>query len=444
MCNAKCTLKVMIRLFFVIFFTLITIALFWLNNNLSMFFSNISFFPLPPFPGGLSLSIRYAEGKVCHFKIKHDPPSGGICITSSLVFPDLISLINHYTSHADGLCCRLSQPYPRPPPFLPDLSRRTKDHWEIERSSLVLLERLGEGQFGEVWRGEYEGWRPVAIKTLKEGTMSKEEFLKEARIMKALRHKHLVQLFAVVTSEPIYIVTELMSKGSLLKYLQQVSCFLLTQSMGLVHRDLAARNVLVGDDDIVKIADFGLTRAINANTNAYTAKQGSKFPIKWTAPEAAYHCQFTIKSDVWSFGVVMYEIVTHGQEPFPSMTTMETLDQVNNGYRMPRPPTCPIQIYEKMLQCWDAIPSSRPTFVELLDYFNRYTFESASPDEMDGAACDGRFRRRAGYPYMGSPGREWNGNPEMYNREIILEDNRNEIGMTKRPEHRYKYGHTCI
>lgn len=186
--------------------------------------TNLFSLPRPPPLGGLSLSIRDAEAsgvaKVCHFKIKHDPPSGGICITSSLVFPNLVSLINHYTSHTDGLCCRLSQPYPRPPPFLSDLSRRTKDHWEIERSSLVLLERLGAGQFGEVWRGEYEGWRPVAIKTLKEGTMSKEDFLKEARIMKTLRHKHLVQLFAVVTSEPIYIITELMSKGSLLEYLR--------------------------------------------------------------------------------------------------------------------------------------------------------------------------------------------------------------------------------
>ena len=157
---------------------------------------------------------------VFHFKIKSHPASGGICITSSLVFANLVDLINHYTSHTDGLCCRLTQPYPRPPPFLSDLSRRTKDDWEIPRSALVLQERLGAGQFGEVWRGEWKGTTPVAIKTLKEGTMTKEDFLKEARIMKTLSHPHLVRLFAVVTTEPIYIVTELMSNGSLLAYLR--------------------------------------------------------------------------------------------------------------------------------------------------------------------------------------------------------------------------------
>ncbi|KAL5970657.1 Tyrosine-protein kinase fynb, partial [Taenia solium] len=174
--------------------------------------------------GGLSLSVRDYDPNVgavvCHFKIKHHPPSGGICITSTLVFPNLVDLINHYTSHADGLCCRLTQPYPRPPPFLSDLSRRTKDDWEIPRSSLVLQERLGAGQFGEVWRGEWKGTTPVAIKTLKEGTMTKEDFLKEARIMKTLSHPHLVRLFAVVTTEPIYIVTELMPNGSLLAFLR--------------------------------------------------------------------------------------------------------------------------------------------------------------------------------------------------------------------------------
>nr|CDS23729.1 tyrosine protein kinase Fyn [Echinococcus granulosus] len=378
--------------------------------------------------GGLSLSVRDYDPSVgavvCHFKIKHHPPSGGICITSTLVFPNLVDLINHYTSHADGLCCRLTQPYPRPPPFLSDLSRRTKDDWEIPRSSLVLQERLGAGQFGEVWRGEWKGTTPVAIKTLKEGTMTKEDFLKEARIMKTLSHPHLVRLFAVVTTEPIYIVTELMPNGSLLAFLRsdvdktlglkELVDFMSQIATGmayleekcLVHRDLAARNVLVGDNNIVKIADFGLTRAIDTTTEAYTAKQGAKFPIKWTAPEAAYRGQFTIKSDVWSFGVVMYEIITHGQEPFPSMSTMETLDQVNNGYRMPCPQNCPAAIYEVMLHTWDATPDLRPTFVLLCEFFETFVVADPHPIEPEAATIDSRTGALASEPCKRRPGHD--------------------------------------
>uniref|UniRef100_A0A0R3U6V2 non-specific protein-tyrosine kinase n=1 Tax=Mesocestoides corti TaxID=53468 RepID=A0A0R3U6V2_MESCO len=372
-------------------------------------------------PGALSLSVRdYEQARgdiVKHYKIKYHPENGSVCITTKKVFPNLVDLINHYSSHADGLCCRLTKPCPRPPP----------DDWEISRSSLVLQERLGAGQFGEVWRGqlllllkrEWNGTTPVAIKTLKQGTMTKEEFLKEARIMKTLSHAHLVRLFAVVTTEPIYIVTELMSNGSLLHYLRSEKgkalvddkycsirrrCFGMAylEDKGLVHRDLAARNILVGDNNIVKVADFGLTRAIDITT---------EFPIKWTAPEAACRGQFTIKSDVWSFGVVIYEIVTYGQQPFPSMNNTETLDQVNNGYRMPCPQGCPSSIYEVMLQTWDVTPELRPTFTYLCEFFEDYVADAqVAEDGVLGGNPNpqydpGLMKRRPGYPYMDSPAR---------------------------------------
>lgn len=226
------------------------------------------------------------------------------------------------------------------------MSYNTKDEWEIPKSSLVRDKLLGAGQFGEVWRGTWNGTTPVAIKTLKEGTMKPEAFLAEANIMKKMIHAKLVQLFAVCTKEePIFIVTELMSKGSLLEFLRgdgrstpmatlidmsaqvaQGMAFL--ERHNCVHRDLAARNILVGDNNICKIADFGLSRAIEEDI--YEAHEGAKFPIKWTAPEACLKNQFSVKSDCWSFGVVMMEMVTYGKQPYPGMTNAQVFSTIIN------------------------------------------------------------------------------------------------------------------
>ncbi|OON17389.1 putative src, partial [Opisthorchis viverrini] len=344
--------------------------------------------------GALSLSVRDTESQrgetVKHYKIKQLSDTGQVCITTKQVFPDLKALVTHYSANADGLCCCLTRPCPRPPPLPTDLSRSTRDHWEIPRSSLVLLEQLGAGQFGEVWKGRWNGSMDVAIKTLKPGTMSKEDFLKEARIMKRLHHPKLVRLYAVVTADPIYIVTELMSLGSLLHYLrdgpgrnlelkllidmvaQIASGMAHLEKERYIHRDLAARNVLVSENNTVKVADFGLARIIDTASETYTAKQGAQFPIKWTAPEAALLGRFTVKSDVWSFGIVIYEIITHGQTPYPSMNNTQTLQQVESGYRMPRPPACPDPVYQVMLRTWDTIPDKRPSFDSLCTYFEDY------------------------------------------------------------------------
>ncbi|BHF78184.1 hypothetical protein SprV_0602129600 [Sparganum proliferum] len=393
--------------------------------------------------GALSLSVRDHDPNrgdiVNHYKIKPYGDDGAVCITSKKGFPNLVALVRNYTEHADGLCCRLTNYCPRPPPVLSDLSKRTKDHWEIPRSQLVLQEKLGNGQFGEVWKGEWNGTTPVAVKTMRPGTMSKEEFLKEARIMKTLNHPRLVRLYAVVTTEPIFIVTELMSNGSLLHYLrsdvgktldlkQQVDIMAqiadgmsYLEAKDLVHRDLAARNVLVGEANEVKVADFGLARQIDRDTEAYNAKQGAKFPIKWTAPEAALLGQFTVKSDVWSYGVVLYEIITHGQVPFPSMANTEILQQVSDGYRMPCPNNCPSVIYAVMLRTWEEDPNKRPSFASLRSYFEDYFAAQAEEEE----AVEGRQHhhnseeeaapqqhqflldraRRSGYPFMASPAR---------------------------------------
>lgn len=172
--------------------------------------------------------------------------------------------------------------------------------WEIPRESISLVHKLGAGQFGEVYEGLWNSTTPVAVKTLKSGTMQPGAFLQEAHIMKKLRHPKLVQLYAVCTQEePLLIVTELMAKGSLLDHLQGegrtlklpqlidmsaqiASGMAYLELHNYIHRDLAARNILVGENNICKVADFGLARLIA--DDEYNAHEGAKFPIKWTAP----------------------------------------------------------------------------------------------------------------------------------------------------------------
>ena len=240
-----------------------------------------------------------------------------------------------------------------------------------------MVRRLGVGRFGEVWEGLWNNTTSVAVKTMKSGTVSASEFLQEARLMKRLRHQNLIQLYAVCTrEEPIYIVTELMKHGSLLDYLcgdgrslklphlidmsaQVASGMAYLEEQNYIHQDLAARNILIGENLICKVADFGLARVI------YEAHTGATFPVKWTAPEAALYNRFSIKSDVWSFGIVLYEIISYGQLPYPGMTNEQVLEALQQGYRMPCPIGCPDKLLSIMLNCWQEDPTSRPTFKHL-------------------------------------------------------------------------------
>ncbi|KAI6218058.1 Tyrosine-protein kinase [Aphelenchoides besseyi] len=331
---------------------------------------------------------------VKHYRIKLLDNGNGFYITSRSKFSTLKQLVKYYSQNADGLCTQLSFPAPRAAPVRPDLSSETQVNWERPRHEIQLKEKLGDGNFGEVWRGKWQGIVEVAIKTMKPGTMTSEAFLEEAHIMKQIAHPNLIKLYGVCTKdEPFFIITEFMQNGALLHYLRDDKNTLSMRAMmdicaqiahgmtyletkKLVHRDLAARNVLVGEIisgvPVVKVADFGLARKL-MEENVYEARMGAKFPIKWTAPEAAACGNFTVKSDVWSFGILLYEIFTKGHTPYVGMQNRQVLEEVDRGYRMPIPRECPPAVYhDAMLKCWQRNPEQRPTFAFLYSYFDDF------------------------------------------------------------------------
>lgn len=346
--------------------------------------------------GALSLSIRDSvpdQGDVVkHYKIRA-LDNGGYYISPSVTFPSLQELVKYYIRTADGLCHRLNAPCKATPPQQP----WSQDEWEIPRETLKMVKKLGAGQFGEVWMGYYQNRQKVAIKTLKEGTMEPEAFLQEANLMKKLQHDRLVRLHAVVTKEPILIVTEFMINGCLLDFLktdegkklkltklidmtaQIAEGMAYIESRNYIHRDLRAANILVSETLHCKIADFGLARIIE---NEYTAQEGAKFPIKWTAPEAINFGTFTIKSDIWSFGILLTEIVTYGRTPYPGMTNPEVMRNLDQSYRMPCPDGCPDELYNLMMLCWKEQPEDRPTFEFLQNTLNDFFVATEGPYEI--------------------------------------------------------------
>ncbi|CAG9818520.1 unnamed protein product, partial [Phaedon cochleariae] len=352
-------------------------------------------------PNGYSLSVKdweeYRTFHIKHYKIK-PLDNGGFYISTNKTFASLSELVTAYTKNAFGLCHVLAKPCKRPQPTMWDLAPTYRDKWEIQRDELILIRRLGRGNFGEVFYGKWKNNIEVAVKTLREGTMSTAAFLQEAAIMKKFRHKRLVALFGVCSEqEPIYIVAEYMCKGSLLDFLrkdegralifedlvyiafQVASGMEYLESKQLIHRDLAARNVLIGENNVAKICDFGLARVIE--DNEYCPQKGSRFPVKWTAPEAIIYGRFSIKSDVWSYGILLMELFTYGQVPYPAMHGREVIELVESGYRMPKPTAhhVPDEIYQIMLNTWDVNPEKRPTFEFLTHYFEGFNVTSEVP-----------------------------------------------------------------
>ncbi|XP_025071704.1 ephrin type-A receptor 5 isoform X13 [Alligator sinensis] len=266
---------------------------------------------------------------------------------------------------------------------------------EIEASCITIERVIGAGEFGEVCSGrlKLQGKRefPVAIKTLKVGYTEKQrrDFLGEASIMGQFDHPNIIHLEGVVTkSKPVMIVTEYMENGSLDTFLKKndgqftviqlaemlrgiASGMKYLSDMGYVHRDLAARNILINSNLVCKVSDFGLSRVLEDDPEAAYTTRGGKIPIRWTAPEAIAFGKFTSASDVWSYGIVMWEVMSYGERPYWEMTNQDVIKAVEEGYRLPSPMDCPVALYQLMLDCWQKDRNSRPKFDEIVSMLDK-------------------------------------------------------------------------
>mmetsp|Transcript_23883 Transcript_23883/g.33477 ORF Transcript_23883/g.33477 Transcript_23883/m.33477 type:complete len:928 (-) Transcript_23883:126-2909(-) len=266
---------------------------------------------------------------------------------------------------------------------------------------IEIKEVIGSGSFGEVFRGVWKGTQQVALKKLIVDDKM-EEFLQEAAMLQKCSFDHVVKFVGLHrdSNHTVYMVTEFMSGGALNNLLQKVGKTLGAKTLlemardaaegirsmadkGLVHRDLAARNLLVHVEDghyTVKVADFGLARHLAGN---YYTSIKSVFPIKWSAPEVLKFEKFSVKSDVWSFGIVLWEIFENGSLPYRGMGNNEATEAVINGYRLPKPNRCPDSVYVLMMQCWAEEPSDRPSFDEICNKLNEILkteqFDEAPP-----------------------------------------------------------------
>jgi len=259
----------------------------------------------------------------------------------------------------------------------------TREKWELNNDDVELVEKIGRGNFGDVYKARLkQNQLPVAVKTCKVTLPDeqKKKFLQEGRILKQYEHPNIVRFIGIcVQKQPIMIVMELVSGGSLLNYLRTSAEKLTTkallgmcqdaasgmeylESKNCIHRDLAARNCLVGETHVVKISDFGMSR----EEEEYIVSDGLKqIPIKWTAPEALNYGKYTSLCDVWSFGVLAWEIFSKGGTPYQGMTNTRARELIDSGYRMPAPEGTPDEVYQLMLRCWQYEPEDRPHFAEI-------------------------------------------------------------------------------
>uniref|UniRef100_A0A671UQJ5 Tyrosine-protein kinase n=1 Tax=Sparus aurata TaxID=8175 RepID=A0A671UQJ5_SPAAU len=334
--------------------------------------------------GTYTVSLYTKEGgaAIKHYHIKDTQGSPKqFYLAEKHLFSSIPDLIEYHKHNAAGLVARLRYPVRKQDKSAPSTAGFSYDKWEINPSELTFMKELGSGQFGLVRLGKWRAQHKVAIKAIREGAMYEEDFIEEAKVMMKLSHPKLVQLYGVCSQQkPIYIVTEFMEHGCLLNFLRQrrgsfsfgslLSISLdVSEGMqhleanGFIHRDLAARNCLVNDSLVVKVSDFGMARYVL--DDQYTSSSGAKFPVKWSPPEVFNFCKYSSKSDVWSFGVLMWEVFTEGRMPFEQNQNHEVVTLVTKGHRLYRPKMATAAIYDIMQLSWHERPEERPSFSQL-------------------------------------------------------------------------------
>ncbi|XP_030060109.1 ephrin type-A receptor 3 isoform X2 [Microcaecilia unicolor] len=266
---------------------------------------------------------------------------------------------------------------------------------ELDAICITIDKVVGAGEFGEVCSGRLKlpskKEVAMAIKTLKAGYSEKQrrDFLSEASIMGQFDHPNIIRLEGVVTkSKPVMIVTEYMENGSLDSFLRRhdaqftviqlvgmlrgiASGMKYLSDMGYVHRDLAARNILINSNLVCKVSDFGLSRVLEDDPEAAYTTRGGKIPIRWTSPEAIAYRKFTSASDVWSYGIVLWEVMSYGERPYWEMSNQDVIKAVDEGYRLPPPMDCPAALYQLMLDCWQKDRNNRPKFEQIVSILDK-------------------------------------------------------------------------
>uniref|UniRef100_A0A3Q3LCU8 Tyrosine-protein kinase n=1 Tax=Mastacembelus armatus TaxID=205130 RepID=A0A3Q3LCU8_9TELE len=321
-------------------------------------------------------------GDIRHYQIKLSD-TGQFFLAEKHTFNTIPEVIHYHEHNAAGLVTRLRYPVGPMGRCAPATSGFSSEKWEINPSELTFMKELGSGQFGVVRLGKWRAQHKVAIKTIREGSMYEEDFIEEAKVMMRLCHPKLVQLYGVCFQQrPLLIVAEFMENGCLLNFLRQrarglTEAWLLSmcqdvcegmeylEAHSFIHRDLAARNCLVNEQSMVKVSDFGMTRYVL--DNQYTSSSGAKFPVKWSPPEVLHYSKYSSKSDVWSFGVVMWEIYSEGRTPFENRSNLDVVNDITRGIRLYRPHRASQPLYAIMYRCWHERPQGRPTFSELLE-----------------------------------------------------------------------------
>lgn len=285
-------------------------------------------------------------------------------------------------------------------------------NWEFPRERVILGKPLGEGAFGQVIKadayglGNNEGPTVVAVKMLKDGHTDSEmaDLVSEMEVMKAIgKHINIINLLGCCTQDgPLHVIVEYAAHGNLRDFLRthrpsygyeqpitadlkqsaltnkDLVSFAYQVARGMeylsskkcIHRDLAARNVLVVENSVMKIADFGLARDLQ-NIDYYKKKSDGRLPVKWMAPEALFDRVYTTQSDVWSYGILLWEIMTLGGTPYPSVPVEKLFQLLKDGHRMEKPQGCSTEVYTVMRECWNQSPYQRPTFAELVEGLDR-------------------------------------------------------------------------